>query len=199
MLALPPLPALAATAVDRTTLSFRALKWWASLMPGEREVLHVFCGLTAFVLVVHALQFPLLVKFGAAPDRRQRRRILLALAFTELVPLAWAIANANAWAIAFDVTADDMGAAFGMATVVFLIIFISALVLLASKLPKGARDFVFICLLGGIANFVLAGLIPGSGVCVGMFMWTFGTLPVTAYVLVVLGKARPTPQPGARV
>jgi len=207
VLAILPVPAFAQVAVDQTTLSFRSLKWWASLMPGEAEV-KAYSGLAAFVLVVHFLQLPLVVRFRASVPGQARRRLLLAVAFTEMVPLIWAVSNSNAAVLAFGLETHSWSPLGAISVpVVSLLTFLILILPCITKTPVTplsggtlivAVTFFFGPYLPAAIFGCLSGLgwISDAGAEVGLFMCMFGVLPQLAHMWFVL-KRPPLGKPPA--
>lgn len=191
-------------AVDHASVSFRLLQWWASWMPGDGLV-RAYCGLAAFVLAVHVLQLPLLLRLHTASDRLARRRALLALAFTEIAPLAWAVANARAARLAFQVDPNTRYLPIGLMTAGFVPALFILPVFLQGMLGDGKPapplpsrrvmilfqtfvlgSFLACAIFGGLFGLAWISDVGGE---VGLFMWMFGVLPLLAGVRLMLDRA----------
>lgn len=195
--------AVAQAAVDHASVSFHVLQWWASLMPGDGYS-RAYCGLAVFVLAAHVVQLPFLLRLRAATDWPRRRRLLLALAFTEIAPLAWAVANAPAAVLAFQLDRRVNPEPVGMisALVVPLLIFLPIIVYAARNpnprpLPWRRRIMALTFGFGPVLPGVIFGSLFGSdwigdvAAEVGVFMCMYGVLPLTACVLLTLWPAEP--------
>ena len=186
---------------EYTTLSYRFLNWVAHHLPGHGNW-NLIWGALSILIAVHVLQIPFLVKLSAALRSKKRSHIIwivLAIAFTELVPLGWSCATGKAWLLAFHVNGETAGN-LKWPTIILYALVVGGIVADSTHSDDGTWVIgVFV----GIFWLVFTGLsyvfeffaehywINEYSAPIGAFMFATGTVPLGIGVAAAIYDALP--------